>query len=350
MPVNSAHAILIDFSGDLIGCGSNMQQELGPDGNQWREFERISHPKKIVSVACGYSGHTIAAADDGSLWGWGSNHRGQLGLGFDVPSASEPTRIIIPGAFIVSVGAGEEFSLALDQDGTLFTFGKNEYFTCATGHQQRPFYEPRRSFLSTNISQISCGYRHSVVMNESGLVWVFGDNTFGQLGSGDSTEKRVPLRILDNHHRGKHVAAGGQHTMIVIQTLEVFGCGSNQYGQLGLNQEIVEIPEKCPLENADQVWCGGFSSYVKDKDQRIFVFGSNACGQLALEGDSVLTKAIPEENPLLFGKTIVAGMNHMFAVDSNGSVSFYGALSNTSFPQGDTGISLARTAIKSARK
>jgi alpha-tubulin suppressor-like RCC1 family protein len=87
------------------------------------KFSQVSFPSKVLQVATG-DRHSLAVTEDGKLWAWGFNQKSQCGLGPQLEVYSNPT--VIPHTeFFISVMAGLTFSLALAQNGSVWSFGDN---------------------------------------------------------------------------------------------------------------------------------------------------------------------------------------------------------------------------------
>ena len=163
------------------------------------------------------------------------------------------------------------------------------------------------------ISKVSCGLSHTLFLTHAGMVFAVGNNTYGQLGQGDSftqTESNEPLMVkglID--YKIKDVFTGNNHNLIYgfvrdlskhqvkdnIENKEcfIFSWGDNKYGQLGLGEEskIVNTPTKITNisnENKSSLLCitGGVnSSYILYEDGKLFGFGDNSYNQITLKNE-----------------------------------------------------------------
>ncbi|MBN2584254.1 MAG: hypothetical protein JXL80_14425 [Planctomycetes bacterium] len=183
---------------------------LGPGG--------VGYLTSVVSVAAGTT-HTIAALADGSVYTWGSNEQGELGVGtWGTGLYSEtPVQVLAPAGEeghltgIIAVAAGDDYSVALKGDGTVWTWGNN--FHGALGNDDtidrvcRPVQvvapldeQPTEEFLG-GIIAISAGPsllgNTSLALRADGTVIAWGDNGFGQLGIDETGNfKRTPVKAL----------------------------------------------------------------------------------------------------------------------------------------------------------
>ena len=127
----------LDFSlalmsdGTVFSWGFNGNGELGLGSSDYQDIhhlpQKIPYLSNIVAITAGWN-HALALDRDGNVWAWGNNHSGQLGNGEikDKFPYGEPVPVRVIGlSDIMSVAAGEGFSLALTRDGTLYAWGSN---------------------------------------------------------------------------------------------------------------------------------------------------------------------------------------------------------------------------------
>lgn len=127
----------------------------------------------------------------GALFSWGSNNKGQVGDATSVERLT-PTPVA-PGSIVGDVSlvvAGEEHSMALTANGTLYTWGSNEFGQLGYGTKGGTHTTPRTcQFGPSSFKMASAGQSHSVVLDDEGSVWGFGAGDVGQLGNGLTTNE-----------------------------------------------------------------------------------------------------------------------------------------------------------------
>ena len=211
---------------------------------------KVLEGKNVLATDCGQF-HTMALLDDGSVWSWGGTLHGKLGSPNPAPS-------ILPSLSkhqIKQIGCGEFYSAALTIYGGLFTWGgggkhKNRG---ALGHGHLEDIEAPElvTFFNKNpIREFSCGAAHMMAICENGELYSWGDNNYGQLGTGDETDSAFPLNVtvqvnekfephMDDYEffrqdlQVEKVDCGNRHSIFLTDNGWVFTCGNNSYGQTG---------------------------------------------------------------------------------------------------------------------
>jgi alpha-tubulin suppressor-like RCC1 family protein len=162
---------------------------FAPDTNNAVQIPAFSN---VVAIAGG-QGFSLALKDDGTVWSWGFNNYGQLGDG-TTNTTSSPAQV--PGiANITAIACGGYFGMALKNNGDVWTWGSNYYGQLAdgtTGDQ----HSPVQSSLS-NIAEIKAGWQHGMVRKNDGSVWTFGSGSAGRLGNGADTNSTTPVQVVN---------------------------------------------------------------------------------------------------------------------------------------------------------
>uniref|UniRef100_A0A673YZH7 HECT and RLD domain containing E3 ubiquitin protein ligase 3 n=1 Tax=Salmo trutta TaxID=8032 RepID=A0A673YZH7_SALTR len=141
--------------------------------------------------------HSFALSLSGAVFGWGKNSAGQLGLN-DKQDRSVPCHIkFLRSQKVVYISCGDEHTAALTKDGGLFTFGDGS--RGQLGHDStnsEPLPRQVQELMGSEVSQIACGRHHTLAfVPSSGLVYAFGCNTNGQLGTGTRGDIKSPLPV-----------------------------------------------------------------------------------------------------------------------------------------------------------
>ncbi|HST33620.1 MAG TPA: putative Ig domain-containing protein [Solirubrobacteraceae bacterium] len=257
LAAGATHSLVLTSTGELYTFGENQFGQLGRAANSGTENanrvpERISLPGasgQVVQIAAGAE-QSLALTSTGQLYAFGGNRYGELGsaanAGTPIPNPT-PAPVTLPGASgqVVQIAAGIEQSLALTSTGQLYAFGGNRYGELGrAANVETPVPNPTPAPVSLPASagpvkSIAAGGFHSLALTASGLIYAFGRNTDGQLGSaagaGGETANATPLAVSLSGASGPAVglAAGGAHSLAITASGQLYSFGSNLDGQLG---------------------------------------------------------------------------------------------------------------------
>jgi len=246
-----------------------------------------------VYVSAG-NAHTVGIREDASgnrtLWAWGNNGSGRLGIG-GTTSQNLPQRV---GAAVdwVSVSAGEAHTMAI-RDGELWAWGNNGNWQLGDGTATNRNV-PTRIGTATNWVTVSAGSSHTVATRRDGSLWAWGNNGSGRLGDGTTTSRASPTRIgADNDWAS--ATAGDTHTLAIRTTGTLWAWGSNTNGRLGDGTTTARnIPVLIQLGTTwASVSAGTNHSTAVRKDGTFRVWGRNQYGQLAEDRETTTQRTSP---------------------------------------------------------
>jgi alpha-tubulin suppressor-like RCC1 family protein len=188
--------------------------------------------------------------------------------------------------------------------------------------------------LHPNPQKVSAGVRHTAFVDTRGRLWVTGDNSYGQLGTGDGNSylneyvqsaKYLNKSITD-------VSCSGDFTMILDSDGIVYGCGNNEWGQLGIGTENVSVTtftaNATPLTATSISTGGDFGTFaipnyftcLLDSNGIVHATGGNYWGQLGI-GSTISSNVFVSNATPLTATHISAGAEHVMIIDTNGTVS-----------------------------
>jgi len=293
----SAYSMIIDINDNVWSFGNNEDGQLGLGDSG--EGTDINTPKQIPNIkakqiACGYYHSMIIDMND-NVWSFGDNDNGQLGLGDSGEETNRTKPAQIPGIKAKQIACGYYHSMIIDINDNVWSFGNNgSVLFKNNGGGQLGLGDNTNRNTPTQIpnikaTQISCGDDFSMIIDTNSNVWSFGHNYYGQLGLGDNgvnTDRNKPTQIPDI--KAKQIACGRDHAMIIDTDNNVMSFGFNYRGQLGLgdNGENVEEnmdrnkPTQIQDIKAKQIACGDTHSMIIDTNNQVWSFGNNEYGQL----------------------------------------------------------------------
>ncbi|MDR0778642.1 MAG: hypothetical protein LBE48_04315 [Methanomassiliicoccaceae archaeon] len=300
-------------------------QVLGPDGEEYLTG--------VIAIAAGW-GHSLALKDDGTVWSWGYNKFGQLGDGTFV-SGSTPAQV--SGlANVTAITAGNNHSLALKDDGTVWTWGYNGNGQLGNGtigngtDKVTPVQvlSPSGTGFLTNIIKIAAHGSNSFALKDNGTAWAWGFNSSGQLGDYSYAHKSRPVQVMNAPGTPltnvKDIAVGLNYSVFLKNDGTVWGRGYNGNGQLGNGETVSRITlVQASITNVTAIAAGDDHTIALKSDGTVWAWGYNIHGEL---GDgTVVNKKTPVKVSALSGvKAIDAGSYHSLALKDDGTVWAWG--------------------------
>ena len=196
----SYHSVAIKEDGSLWVWGNNSSGQLGLGNTTNRNVPTQVGSNTDWSSVSTSGGHTLAIKTDGSIWAWGNNDYGQLGNGTTTGyGVANPTPSQIGAATNwASVSAGNGYTLAIKDDGSLWGWGHNNYGLVAGGFigTESSNYIPVQIDTDTDWSSVSAFSNHTMAIKTNGSLWAWGYNKSGQLGDGTTDDRNTPVKIL----------------------------------------------------------------------------------------------------------------------------------------------------------
>ena len=298
---------------NLLGLGlgnlanQNLPTQIGTD-NDW------------LTVSAGTI-HTLAVKTNGTLWSWGNGQYGQLGNGLFNSATPNVTQVGTATDWL-KVSAGNRFSLAIKNTGTLWSWGWNFTGQLGNGLNTPDVNIPAQVGTSNNWRKIDAGDQHSLAIDASGILWAWGNNTFGQLGDGTNTTSLSPIPI-GTATNWSVISAGTDHSMAINSGNILYTWGNNTNGQLGDGTNTasnVPIPISFGSDGSVSFYiaisAGQTHSLVIKNDNTLWSTGFNNQGQLGL-GNLVNTNVLTQVGTANNWIGLSAGHTHSHAVDSN---------------------------------
>jgi hypothetical protein len=287
----------------------------------------------ITSVRAGCF-HTLALTSAGQVLAWGANDDGQLGTG-TLRSSTTPVAVSLPPATTVkAIRAGCLYSLALTTAGQVLAWGDNEFGELGTGSPLGTSRVPVPLSLppGTTVKSVSAGDEHGLALTTTGQVLAWGDNDFGQLGNGTRASSNVPVPVmLPAGTTVTGLAATQGDSLALTSGGKVLAWGDNAFGQLGSGSAVRDstTPVRVALPTGTAVrslYGGGTHVLALTSKGKLLAWGNNKSGQL---GDGTTTgRRRPVTVKLPTGtvvKAITAGDSHSLALTGGGQVLAWGA-------------------------
>jgi alpha-tubulin suppressor-like RCC1 family protein len=296
-----------------------------------------------VKVVAGYA-HSLGLYSNGTLWTWGDNLDGQLGLGdmtnrnIPIEISSEIDWLVITGTNSSTIAAGSSHSLAIKTNRTLWVWGGNysgqlglgitDFIKCLT---------PSQINTDSDWSQIAARTAHTIGIRTNRTLWAWGQNNYGQLGDNSTTIRYSPRKIgIDSDWVA--LSAGDYHSLGIRTNGSIWAWGANWHGQLGLGNSIEKhIPTQIgSATDWSDITAGISDTLALKTNGTLWAWGWNNDGQLGL-GDSGIDRNTPTQ--LGTGSdwtTLAAGYYHTFGFKTNGILWSWGKNQYGQLGLGDT--------------
>ncbi|KAF6137255.1 hypothetical protein GIB67_036292 [Kingdonia uniflora] len=224
----------------MLAWGSGEDGQLGIGINEEKDCVcavKVLQSHRVSFVVAG-SRNSVAISEDGKLFTWGWNQRGTLGHQPESKAEDVPSQVKALGnAKIVQAAIGGWHCLAVDDQGRAYAWGGNEYGQCGDESERkddnnralrRDIMIPQRCAPKLSVRQVAAGGTHSVVLTHEGHVWTWGQ----PWPPGDIKQISTPVRV-QGLEKVKVIAVGAFHNLALLEEGKLWAWGNNEYGQLG---------------------------------------------------------------------------------------------------------------------
>lgn len=220
---------------------------------------KVSAAGNTAKLAAGQE-NGLWLKSDGRVWAWGNNAYGQLGENIQIYEDGQrvvmPTRLTNQSN-VKAIAEGWIHTLWLKNDGTVWAAGYNGFGVIGngttTGDGANNVRTPVQVITSvggaalSDVVAVAAGQNHSLALKSDGTVWAWGSNGYGQLGTGNTTNSAVPVQV-SGLSGVKAIAAGANHSLALKNDGTAWAWGGNSYGQMGLGSKSdqVKMPYRYP--------------------------------------------------------------------------------------------------------
>jgi alpha-tubulin suppressor-like RCC1 family protein len=303
----------------------------------------------VIAITAGAS-HTCALTIGGGVLCWGGNGSGQLGTG---GATDSPTPVAVTGlaSGVLAITAGFSHTCAVTSGGGVRCWGDNFFGQLGNGGTTRSLTPVAVSGLASGIDAITAGAYHTCAQTSGGGIQCWGNNIYGQLGNGSTTNSLTPVAVSDLTSGVVAIAAGSFHTCARSSFGLGFCWGNNVYGQLG-NGSNTNSPTPALVVGlggfVSGITAGGLHTCAQSGGGSALCWGYNFYGQLGNGSTSDSPTPVAVSGLGSGVVAIAAGDNHTCALTTGGAVqcwgqNAYGQLGNGSTTNGSTPIRVRTT-------
>ena len=343
----SSHTCALTEGGGVKCWGRNVDGRLG-DGtttDRLTAVDVIGLGSGVIAITAGHF-HTCALINDGGVKCWGYNSRGQLGDGSttDRVAAVDVSGL---GSGVIAIAAAEVHTCALTFGGGVKCWGANDSGQLGDGTTTARLTAVDVNGLSSGVSAIANGSRHSCGLTSGGGVKCWGDNASGQLGDGTSMQRLTAVEVSGLSSGVSAIATGLLHTCALTAEGGAKCWGNNWYGQLGdgtTMHSLTAVDVGGQIGGLSAIASGRFHTCALSTDSGVKCWGDNFSGQL---GDGSIPYRLNAMDVFGLGSgihAIAAGhRRHACALTSGGGIKCWGF--NNSAQLGDGTQTTRRTAV-----
>ena len=336
------HVLAVTESCELYSWGSNTYGQLG-HGTTFgvcypKRVERLAGDP-VLRIAAG-GAHSFAVTSNATVWGWGLNASGQLGIGVDYDPDKYKTAPVPVDAFrgllLKQIACGHAHTLFVADDGRIFACGDNTHGQLGIGVPLGPTSSSLSSSLLTSssptaghpgnaaagavsanancccrtptyvriqsthrIHSVACGYDHSCACTEAGKVYTWGYGDQGQLGHGAFEDERTPRAVAALGNKCIiAVYCGHYYTAALTDLSDVYTWGRNTNGELGHgegpNSAVPRQVQSIANKQVAALSCGSTHTLAACESGELYAWGYSKAGALGFGGSEEEISSTPK--------------------------------------------------------
>lgn len=310
----------------------------------------LNENEEIINIFTGEQ-HSFLLTNNYRVFAFGSGQEGQFGYSNYVFNNSfvDITSLfaLSSNEHILKIACGDDFNIALTSKNRVLSFGKNQdgQLGIKSDIIQAPLYDITKNFsLSENdyIVDVKCGASHSLALSNKGYIYVWGSNSYGQLGISNQTIITTPCRLESIQNSVIKFDVGRYSSYVLTSQAQLYGFGSDSCGQLATCETIISSnAKKEPFlmnhsfnlksdEYIIDIIAGYYFAIVKTNLNNYYSFGENDCGQLG--NASTISTSFPQKiefDSLLQVQdeidNISCGLSHCIATSKYGRIYAWGS-------------------------
>ena len=227
---------------------------------------------------------------------------------------SVPLDAAVPEQLTVQmVSAGHDHAAAIMSDGSLWVWGSNSYGQLGDGTTIGQ-HKPMR--LMENIAFVAAGYNFTMAIKDDGSLWAWGSNSLGRLGDGTTTHRNRPVQIMEDV---VYVSAGDAHSMAIKSDGTLWGWGSNHAGRLGNGTTTHSYSPIFVMDNVTAVLAKDNTTAALRTDNSLWAWGGGR-STINIFALDVSTNRYSPEHIIDDVVYISGGRRTLFAVRKDGSI------------------------------
>ena len=356
--IGQRHMIALKADRTVVAWGNNGQGQLGNDSMvnssypvQVMDYWGVDYLSGITQISAGHN-HSLALSADGTVYTWGSNMSGQIGIDRMLPFATLPELVVGPedsGVLdnVTEISAGAKHSVAKLSNGKVYAWGECSFVddTIETLHIPKEVnggnnygngYNTDKKYIA---SKIHSGSNHLIAQMADGTVWGIGANEAYQLADTFPTETTTTwYKIYTPDAFIVDVSASSMNSIALASNGTLYASGLNSVGQLGIGVDgksispslVINSTVTGVLDNIIAIHSGWYNTLAIKADGTVWAWGVNREGELGIgttydHSNKPVQVLGPNGTGFLQDViSVTTGDNYCVAVKSNGTVWAWG--------------------------
>lgn len=290
LAIGGTKAVGLTSQGDVYGWGED-SEKLGEKMHIHIQPILLLSNHKVTKISCGWA-HNICSTQNNQVFVWGEGKFGQLGFGKDqMMYVSKPTPLPIENnnIEIVDVVAGFRQSYIVTNQAKIICFGSNKTLELGQETKDAIISSPITLDLADkgvkSLKKLDAGQRFVVTLDQDGGLYGWGCNKYGQLGQLPEKKKAHPVTKLGISFKISDISCGWNHTLALTDDEQAWITGRGNFGQQGNNKNedifgfhLVKLDKEVKLK---RIKSGSEAGYVVTEEDKVYVWGWNEHGNLA---------------------------------------------------------------------
>lgn len=330
--VGSNHSCALLRSGQIKCWGANNKGQLG-NGTISSYQNDLNDLVVVVGLAgevknlVSGENHTCVILNNGQMQCWGSNEDGQAGIVHNssgLPN-TQPTPAIVqnlPGK-VMFANAGMAHSCAVIEDGSIYCWGTNSYGQLGIGKINQTLGSPKPVALPFAAADLALGNDHTCALSADKTVWCWGNNVNGQAGE----NLRLNHASATLPSAAKYIASSRSHTCVIVQQDDVY-CWLASIYDYGPNDEIKNADYATKISalpsSIQAISVGNNFTCAAPKSGGVLCWGLNTNGELGNQKQLSSTVPITVDGITENVIALTSGTSHTCALTEDGKVKCWG--------------------------
>lgn len=325
------HTCALASDGEVYCWGANGWGQLGDSSRTTRNYPismGLGRPAIEISAG-GY--HTCALLQDGDIKCWGRNDTGQVGNG-TTTDALLPVDVHL-GEDAAHISTGGYHTCAVGGSGAVYCWGHNGWGQIGDGTLTNRLRPTRVSGLGTSAVAVAAGWSYGCALNYRGGVSCWGNNEYGQIGDGTTTNRSWPVEVI-NYGKIAVDAGEGAHVCALKDDGGVRCWGANDHGQLGDGTRIERHYPTDVFGVNRGIWeiaVGAYHSCARTDAGYVRCWGANHFSQLGdgTTAERTLASTVLAGDPLPYDAAALASQSPYLTVAPGATVDLWIEVRNT---------------------